>query len=76
MMPFSECWIESPTVQVKKSSVEVPEATLRPFRYTHYVIADAAAELAGGSQCGVISWDLSYLAPTPTLALQSSACWW
>lgn len=51
MMPFSECWIESPTVQVKKSSVEVLEATLRPFRYTHYVIADAAAELAGGSQC-------------------------
>lgn len=50
MMPFSECWIESPTVQVQKSSVEVPEAP-RPFRYAHYVIADAATELAGGSQC-------------------------
>lgn len=51
MMPFYECWIESPTVQVEKSTAEAPEATLKPLRYTHHVIADAATDLEGGSQC-------------------------
>lgn len=66
MVTFYEGWVESPIVQEKKSSVEVPEATLQPLGYKHHIIdEDAAPELEGG--CSVLeppSWDPGHLAPT------------